>query len=272
VQVEDELKNMCIGEPDEDEADADIVDIVPPTGDLKDGQQRPQSAFRRGLSGLGTFAKRVVGGGRKESAEDAARFQQLQLLLSQCRHTLAHPKGGLINDDHAGITKSRGVLAEVVKQIGKKILRGQNVMGVSFPVRCCQPRTILECAAYQFVFCPHYLQLAAKAADPVERLKNVTAAFIACIHTTSQFVKPFNPVLGETLQADVLKSKDSDLVFVCVCVYIYVYIYRCMYVCMYVCMYILHMIYRMYIYTLQPRPRERRCVSSEFQIFSTKKK
>jgi len=34
----------------------------------------------------------------------------------------------------------------------------------------------------------------------VERLKHVTAAFIACIHTTSQFVKPFNPVLGETLQ------------------------------------------------------------------------
>ncbi len=28
--MEDELKNMCIGEPDEDEADADIVDIVPP--------------------------------------------------------------------------------------------------------------------------------------------------------------------------------------------------------------------------------------------------
>lgn len=57
---------------------------------------------------------------------------------------------------------------------------------VSFPVQCCQPRSILECAAYQFVFCPHYLSLAAKAQDPVERLKNVTAAFIACIHTTSQ--------------------------------------------------------------------------------------
>eukprot|EP00802_Teleaulax_amphioxeia_P007212 Tamp_07218.p1 GENE.Tamp_07218~~Tamp_07218.p1 ORF type:complete len:462 (-),score=85.12 Tamp_07218:1145-2530(-) len=202
--VEDELKNMCIGEKDEDEevdADSTPTDAFP-SGDLGEKQKRPQSAFRRGLSGISAMynsAKKVVA--RKDSAEDAARYQQLQLLITQCRHALAHPKGGLINDDYQGITKSRGVLAEVVKQIGKKILRGQNVMGVSFPVRCCQPRTILECAAYQFVFCPHYLQLAAKAADPVERLKHVTAAFIACIHTTSQFVKPFNPVLGETLQA-----------------------------------------------------------------------
>ena len=71
---------------------------------------------------------------------------------------------------------------------------------VSFPVQCCQPRSILECAAYQFVFCPHYLSLAAKAQDPVERLKNVTAAFIACIHTTSQVL------LLPTLSALLLQS------------------------------------------------------------------
>ena len=40
---------------------------------------------------LGTFAKRVVGGGRKESAEDAARYQQLQHLVPPPSHTLCTP-------------------------------------------------------------------------------------------------------------------------------------------------------------------------------------
>ena len=156
-----------------------------------------------GMKSIWKSAKKVAVG-----TKDDCQYKELRQKIFECRHELAHKDGGLINTDHEGIAKSRSVLAEVVKQVGKQILRGQNLMSVSFPVRCCQPRTILECAAYQFVFCPHYLGLAAAAADPVERIKCVTAAFIACIHTTSQFVKPFNPTLGETLEASFGSAVD----------------------------------------------------------------
>jgi hypothetical protein len=62
--------------------------------------------------------------------------------------------------------------------------------------------------AAQFVFCPHYLSQAAAASNPVERLKLVVCCFVACLHTTSQFVKPFNPTLGETLQAKFAGGTD----------------------------------------------------------------
>lgn len=97
--------------------------------------------------------------------------ERINAALAVCRHPMAHKSGGLINDDIEGIKMSRSVVAEIVKLMGKKLLQGQNLMSVTFPVRCCQPRTILECAAYQFVFCPHYLTLAANCQDPVKRIK-----------------------------------------------------------------------------------------------------
>jgi len=106
-----------------------------------------------------------------------------------------------MNDSTEGIANARSVVAEVVKEMGKKLLTGQNLLSVTFPVRCCQPKTILEVAAGQFVFCPHFLSKAAATPDPVERMKLVVACFVGCIHTTSSFVKPFNPTLGETYQA-----------------------------------------------------------------------
>lgn len=33
--------------------------------------------------------------------------------------------------------------------MGKNLLKGANVMNVSFPIQCCQPRTVMEIAATQ---------------------------------------------------------------------------------------------------------------------------
>jgi hypothetical protein len=46
-----------------------------------------------------------------------------------------------------------------------------------------------------------FLPRAAAAADPVERMKNVVAAMVSAMTLTSgNFLKPLNPILGETLQ------------------------------------------------------------------------
>lgn len=60
--------------------------------------------------------------------------------IFECRHSLAHAKGGLINEDREGVSKSRSVLAEVVKQVGKKLLQGQNLMsGIVLPCALILP-------------------------------------------------------------------------------------------------------------------------------------
>ena len=45
---------------------------------------------------------------------------------------------------------------------------------------------------------PFYLTAAAKATDPVERMKYVIASSVAFIYPTHHFDKPLNPILGET--------------------------------------------------------------------------
>ncbi|EKX40994.1 hypothetical protein GUITHDRAFT_96169 [Guillardia theta CCMP2712] len=206
-EVEEALRGMCVeANPEEEENSNDYVDISDDIG-IEDKHHEKLSAERSGfrkmagksLRGLWNSAKKLAG--RSKDRMKDSDVERLLEKVMKCRHKLAHPNGGLINTDYEGIKVSRSVVAEVVKQMGRKLLSGQNLLSVTFPVRCCQPRTILECAAYQFCFCPHYLSRAAMETDPVERLKHVTACFIACIHTTSQFVKPFNPTLGETLQA-----------------------------------------------------------------------
>jgi hypothetical protein len=46
-----------------------------------------------------------------------------------------------------------------------------------------------------------FLPRAQRAKDPIERMKNVVSCFVAgmCL-TSGNFLKPLNPILGETLQ------------------------------------------------------------------------
>lgn len=46
---------------------------------------------------------------------------------------------------------------------------------------------------------PFYLNAAAAASDPIERMKYVISSSVAFIYATHHFDKPLNPVLGETL-------------------------------------------------------------------------
>ena len=67
---------------------------------------------------------------------------------------------------------------------------------------CLAPHWLSACAQMGQFF--HiYMPRAAAATDPVERMKNVVAAFVAAMPLTSgNFLKPLNPLLGETLQTE----------------------------------------------------------------------
>ena len=66
-----------------------------------------------------------------------------------CRSDSASQYGGMASQDPAQAKLVRSVLALMIRQMGKNLLKGANVMNVSFPIQCCQPGTILEVAALQ---------------------------------------------------------------------------------------------------------------------------
>lgn len=76
-----------------------------------------------------------------------------------------------------------------------------NLTRISFPIRCMSHETALVIIAKNFSCLPYYYSKASKATDPVERIKMLICAEIACTVYNKGFEKPLNPILGETFQA-----------------------------------------------------------------------
>ena len=90
---------------------------------------------------------------------------------------------------------------DVIKSIGKKILNGDfNLTTISFPIKVMLPSTILQTLALSIFQMPIYLNLAGEQSNIIERMKYVVTATMACFHNSSVFLKPLNPILGETCE------------------------------------------------------------------------
>jgi len=63
-----------------------------------------------------------------------------------------------------------------------------------------EPKSTLQRLVDTFGYVPHYIKKASTTADPLERFKLTITALIAPIHLCTSQLKPFNPILGETLQ------------------------------------------------------------------------
>ena len=88
-----------------------------------------------------------------------------------------------------------------MKIIGKKILNGEfNLTTVSFPITVMIPKTILQTLSSSIFQMPIYLNLAGEQNDPLERMKYIITSTISCFHNSSVFLKPLNPILGETYE------------------------------------------------------------------------
>ncbi len=103
------------------------------------------------------------------------------------------------NKEITSLLRSSGV--ELIKQIGKKILSGDfNLTTISFPIKVMVPLTILQTIAMSYFQFPIYMNLASMTPDPLERFKYVVVATLSCFHKSSHFLKPMNPVIGETYE------------------------------------------------------------------------
>jgi len=129
--------------------------------------------------------------------------------LKPCRnraHSYRHPNahtslGGITCHDENIIKAQRSVIFQLVKQVGKNVLMGRDLLYVTFPIQCCEAESALQ----RFAHSASYVKFLARAAqvvdNPVERMRWVIAFYIAGMHSTCVFMKPLNPILGETFQA-----------------------------------------------------------------------
>ena len=120
-------------------------------------------------------------------------------------------EGGITYTRQVIIDEQRSILWGFFQKVGMQLLSGNSIMSISLPVKLSEPKSMLEKIAQEFVYAPAYLTVAAALCDPVERMKNVITFVIAGLHQTILCQKkPFNPILGETFQAE---FADGTLIF-----------------------------------------------------------
>ncbi|KAA8496701.1 Oxysterol-binding protein 9 [Porphyridium purpureum] len=171
-------------------------------GSEKDGTASPGMAQQvkpswgtRILNGAASGLSSPFGSRKNSSA------QRLSLMDKDApRHPLALPTGGM-GCDQQQLAEQRGLAMVVVKQIGMNVLRGKDLLYVTFPMSTAEPRTALQKFALSCSLAPDLLQKAADTSDPVARIKLVMAFYVAGMSMTSGIKKPLNPLLGETLEA-----------------------------------------------------------------------
>jgi hypothetical protein len=108
-------------------------------------------------------------------------------------------EGGLVFTNKETISKQRSVLKHIIRTIGANLLQGRSILNVSLPVYIFQPISLLHKLMDTFGFAPVFLERAGLATG-IERFNLVVAFAVATLHIPIEQMKPFNPILGETLQ------------------------------------------------------------------------
>lgn len=112
---------------------------------------------------------------------------------------------GLIFLDKDIIEKQNKVIAFLIKKMGSNLIKGKSIMNVSLPVNIFDKRTLMQVFSYELSYAPIFLSRACYSTDVIERLKWVTAFFFSQLHLSPIQTKPFNPIIGETLQCKIGK-------------------------------------------------------------------
>ena len=122
-------------------------------------------------------------------------------MKDEYRPQYSFKKGGIELQSAETTSLIRSAGYEVIKQIGRKILNGDfNLTTISFPIKVMLPITILQAVASSIFQFPVYLNIAGLTKDPLERFKLIIVSTISCFHSSSHFLKPLNPILGETYE------------------------------------------------------------------------
>ena len=109
-------------------------------------------------------------------------------------------EGGLVCVDERILQNQRGVMTDVIRQVASCLVRGRGIVGLSLPIRLFEPRSTLERMLDRWSYMPTYYQGILEC-DPLTRFKRTIAMAVGGLFVGPSQEKPFNPLLGETLQA-----------------------------------------------------------------------
>mmetsp|Transcript_47505 Transcript_47505/g.54691 ORF Transcript_47505/g.54691 Transcript_47505/m.54691 type:complete len:586 (+) Transcript_47505:151-1908(+) len=109
-------------------------------------------------------------------------------------------EGGFKSLDEEMLSKQRGVVSDVLKQLFNVMREGKSVVGMSLPVRIFEPRSTLERIVDYWCFAPVFLNRACETKDHMERLRLTVAFAMSGLYVSASQRKPFNPILGETYE------------------------------------------------------------------------
>lgn len=84
--------------------------------------------------------------------------------------------------------------------MGSNLLSGKGILNVSLPVEIFSTESNLETLGKTLAFAPTFLEQAAKINQPLEQMKYVIAFGFTVSLLYVKMEKPFNPILGETMQ------------------------------------------------------------------------
>lgn len=107
---------------------------------------------------------------------------------------------GIITTDKHLLEKFKGIVGDMIGQILKRLFGGPPV---SLNVKIFETKSTLHRNVEAWSYAPKYLKEASSPSiTSLERLKLVTAFAISGLILTCNQLKPFNPLIGETLQAE----------------------------------------------------------------------
>lgn len=90
----------------------------------------------------------------------------------------------------------------VVKQLTVNLFKGLTITHISLPIKIFEPRSSIQRIVDMWSFAPKFLKQAADTKDHLERFKQVIAFAMSGLYICTSQYKPFNPILGETLQGE----------------------------------------------------------------------
>jgi len=142
----------------------------------------------------------ILGKLHEKFKEDVEKYRPTQF-EDEYRPKDAHAYGGMNFNNPTITSLIRSAGYEVIKEIGKKILSGSfNLTTISFPIKVMIPVSILQSVARSFFQFPYFMHLASESTE-LEKMKYVICASISSYFCSSYFMKPLNPILGETYEA-----------------------------------------------------------------------
>lgn len=109
-------------------------------------------------------------------------------------------EGGVECVDKKIYEKQKGVVMNLLKQAVKGVFVKDGFVRISLPVRVFEGRSTLDRILDGWRMAPTFLPKAAACTDPIARMKWVITFAISGIYCMLTHLKPFNPILGETLE------------------------------------------------------------------------